>query len=202
MLVDELHAAGIPVVSANTDGIVIKCRQAQRNQMLAIFAAWERQTGFQTEETRYAALYSRDVNNYLGIKTDGTVKGKGAFADPTLQKTPSNQVCVRAVIDWLQFGIPIDWTITRCQDIRQFITVRQVSGGAVKGTEYLGKAVRWYYAQGETGAIHYRKNGNKVAKSDGARPVMVLPESLPVDIDHSRYISEARAILDDLGVIF
>jgi DNA polymerase elongation subunit (family B) len=201
MLVDALHAAGIPVVSANTDGIVIKCRQDQREAMLAIFADWERRTGFQTEETAYAALYSRDVNNYLAIKTDGSVKTKGTYADATLKKTPASQICVRAVVDWLQFGLPIEWTIRRCQDIRQFITLRQVSGGAVKGQEYLGKAVRWYYARGETGCIHYRKNGNKVPKSDGAKPIMVLPDRFPSDVDHSRYISDAQGILSDLGVI-
>lgn len=200
MLVDRLEARNIKVVSANTDGIVVKCTRSKRDLMLSIFADWERNTGFQTEETEYSALYSRDINNYIAIKPDGSYKTKGAYADPNLQKTPQNQICVKAAIDWLQFGLPIQSTIERCQDIRQFVTVRQVTGGAVKGDQYLGKAVRWYYAVGETGTINYRKNGNKVPKTDGAKPIMVLPSRLPDDIDHSWYVRETLEILSDMNV--
>lgn len=199
MLVDRLEARGIPVVSANTDGIVIKCPNSKRDLMLAIFADWERETGFQTEETQYVALYSRDINNYIALKPDGSYKVKGAYADPNLSKTPANQICVKAAVDWLQFGIPIETTVTRCKDIRQFVTVRAVTGGAVKGDAYLGKAVRWYYAIGETGSINYKKNGNKVPRTDGAKPVMDLPSTLPHDINHQWYIAEAYSILSDVG---
>ena len=200
MLIERLENQGIRVVSANTDGIVIRCHRNRRELMLGIIADWERSTNFQTEETEYAALYSRDINNYIALKPDGAYKVKGAYADPNLQKTPSNQICVKAVVDWLQFGMPIEDTIRRCTDIRQFVTVRQVTGGAVKGNRYLGKAVRWYYATGESGTINYKKNGNKVPRTDGAKPVMELPDRFPDDIDHHWYISEARSILGDLGM--
>lgn len=200
MLIERLENQSIKVVSANTDGIVIKCHKNKRDLMLAIISDWERNTGFQTEETEYAALYSRDINNYIALKPDGSYKVKGAYADPNLQKTPSNQICVKAVVDWLQFGMPIEDTITRCKDIRQFVSVRQVTGGAVKGEEYLGKAVRWYYAKGQTGTLNYKKNGNKVPRTDGAKPVMELPSCFPDDIDHQWYISESFSILADIGV--
>jgi hypothetical protein len=75
-----------------------------------------------------------------------------------------------------------------------------VTGGAVKGDTYLGKAVRWYYAIGETGSIQYKKNGNKVAMTDGAKPLMLLSAKPPEDIDRQWYISKAYAILADLGI--
>lgn len=200
MLVDRLEARNIKVVSANTDGIVIKCGRSRRDLMLSIFADWERETGFQTEETAYSALYSRDINNYIALKPNGGYKVKGAYADPNLSKTPQNQICVKAVVDYLQFGMPIETTIRRCRDLRQFVTVRQVTGGAVKDDTFLGKAVRWYYAVGQSGTINYRKNGNKVARTDGAKPVMEMPSVFPSDVDHGWYIAEAKSILTDLGV--
>lgn len=200
MLVERLEDADIKVVSANTDGIVTKCPNQLVGRMNEIVAKWEQDTGFSTEETTYTALYSRDINNYVALKPDGTYKVKGAYADPNLSKTPQNQICVKAVVDFLQFGLPIETTIERCQDIRQFVTVRQVSGGAVKGDLYLGKAVRWYYAKGQNGTINYKKNGNKVPRTDGAKPVMLLPGRLPGDIDHAWYVKEAYSILGDLGV--
>jgi DNA polymerase elongation subunit (family B) len=200
MLIEALEQIGIPVVSANTDGIVIKCPISRQSELDEQIHQWEKQTGFGTEETRYSALYSRDVNNYIALKADGKFKTKGVFANPGLSKNPSSQICVRAAIDYLQFGVPVELTIRTCKDVRQFITIRSVTGGAVKDDEFLGKAVRWYYAKGETGTINYKKNGNKVPRSDGAKPLMVLTEAVPSDIDYAWYIKETIDILKDVGI--
>ena len=58
-------------------------------------------TGFKTENTQYRAIHSRDVNNYVAVKTDGKAKTKGEFATTGLMKNPSNQVCVDAVVEYL-----------------------------------------------------------------------------------------------------
>lgn len=67
--------------------------------------------------------------------------------------------------------------------------------------QYLGKAVRWYYAKGERGHIAYATNGNLVARSEGARPCMTLPDVLPPDIDYDWYVQEARGLLADVGLL-
>lgn len=202
LLIETLELRGIPVVSANTDGIVIKCPKEKYDLMNAIILDWEIATGFETEETRYRALHSRDVNNYIAIGVNGKVKTKGAFAYAGLQKNPSNEVCIDAVVAYLRDGTPIEDTIDACEDIRKFVTIRQVRGGAHKDGEYLGKAVRYYYAEGEAGTIKYVTNGNIVPRTEGAKPLMELPDSLPNDIDYEFYCREAYAILDDLGVDF
>jgi hypothetical protein len=200
MLIEALEEAGIQVVSANTDGIVIYCHKRNQAALFSIIAQWESITGFNTEETAYTAIYSRDINNYLAFKPSGSYKAKGAYADAELSKTPTAQICVQAVVDYLQLDIPIETTIQSCQDTRMFVSVRSVTGGAVKGDTYLGKAVRWYYAKNETGSINYKKNGNKVAMTDGAKPLMQLPAKLPADVDYQWYTAKAYAILADLGV--
>ena len=94
-----------------------------------------------------------------------------------------------------------------CTDVRRFVTVRSVKGGAVTYVnEYLGRAARWYYALpdpdelvGEP-CIRYRTNGNLVARSEGAKPLMELPDALPVDIDTAWYVSESYAMLRSMGV--
>jgi DNA polymerase elongation subunit (family B) len=74
MLIEMVEFHGIPVVSGNTDGIVIKCPKSRYEDLNAVIALWEQITGFQTEETRYAGTYCRDVNNYYACKdlTDET----------------------------------------------------------------------------------------------------------------------------------
>lgn len=199
MLIEALERYGIPVVSANTDGIVIKCPRKHRAAMEAIIAKWEKHTGLETEETEYKALYSRDVNNYIAVKPDGSAKAKGVYGPVSLSKNPQNPICAEAVIAYLTKGVPVATTIRNCRDITKFLTLRTVNGGAEKDGEALGKAIRWYYAKGVTGAIHYATNGNTVPRSDRAKPVMDLPEKLPGDVDYEWYVKEAEEILMAIG---
>jgi hypothetical protein len=251
MLIEWLEHLGIQVVSANTDGIVTRCPASMKLLLDSTVRLWERRTGFATEETRYRGLFSRDVNNYLALKLGGGFKGKGAFAEPSIAKNPEHQVCTEAVKAWLEHGTPVEDTIRQCTDVRKFLTVRTVRGGAIRilesrrdesltvakqrkflqsqgyplvdkeqfvidgvpmhtkqaykhwagpdRTEYVGRVVRWYYAVGETRDLRYQESGNRVPNSDGARPLMELPDTLPTDIDYERYISIARGILKDIG---
>jgi len=204
MLIERLEMRGIHVVSANTDGIVIKCLKIRHAEMEAIIKQWEQDTAFETEETTYTAVYSRDVNNYIAVKPDGKVKTKGAYANPEkpsdqLHKNPTNQICTDAVIALLTKGAPLHHTIRSCTDIRKFVSVRTVKGGAVKDGTFLGKSIRWYYKAGEEGEIVYADSGNKVPRSEGAIPLMDLPSTFPQDIDYDWYEREANRMLEDIG---
>lgn len=206
MMIEAMELMGLPVVSANTDGIVIKCPVAQQQKMLDVVSNWERSTGFETEETRYRALCSRDINNYFALKEKGGYKAKGTFTSPGLMKNPQHEICNIAAAKFLEFGTPIAQTVLSCSDVRKFVTVRNVTGGGTYGDEYLGKVVRWIYARGETRCIRRRKpnklgNFDKVAGSDGAMPLMVLPDTLPAELDHAWYIREANEILKDVGAL-
>lgn len=208
MLIEALELVGIPVVSANTDGLVIKANEDQMALMRSTVALWEAETGLKTEEAEYKALYSRDINNYMAIKTDGTVKGKGAYSNPwndpataifRFHKNPQTTICIEAVSEFLTNGTPIDQTIYQCTDIRKFVSVRQVKGGAEKNGMFLGKAIRWYYAHNTPGEINYVGNGNKVPETWGAKPIMDLPSALPNDIDYDWYYNKAVDILHKIG---
>lgn len=281
LLIEMLEMAGIHVVSANTDGIVIKCPRNGVDLLNSITAEWERITQYKTEETRYLSLYSRDVNNYIAVKQtfdkvakvwiekpDG-IKSKGAYANPwndsknlamRLHKNPTTTICVEAVEKLLTEGVPIDHTIRASNDVRKFVSVRSVKGGAVKvwdstvpehsskeelikaagfhefaegswlregesdraargtetaykvaceqlavpgQTEFVGKTVRWYYAKDVPGELVYAQSGNKVPRSDGAKPMMAFNDNLavPQDVDYDWYITEAARMLVDIGAI-
>lgn len=216
MLIEAIELAGIPVVSGNTDGVVIRCPKNRYEDLGAVIKAWEAATGFETEETRYRAIYSRDVNNYIAVKEKQDSKGRllsdrlgckvkgvysecGSAQNSVLSKNPETLICSDAVQTLLVNGTPIEETIKSCTDVRRFVSVRTVKGGAVKDGVYLGKAIRWYYAKNCPGTINYKLTGNKVPKSDGAKPLMVLPEKLPSDIDYDFYIRESNEMLFDLG---
>lgn len=212
MLIEQLELNNIPIVSANTDGILVKCPKDKKDLYLHIVGMWEKITGFVTEETEYKAMYSRDVNSYLAVKLDNKVKGKNTFYDPwrstnpkdlywRFQKNPNAQICIEAVEKQITESWPIEETIKACQDICKFLVVRNVTGGAHKDNYYLGKTVRWYHARGELGVINYIKSNNKVPDSEGSRPCMDLPNTFPEDIDYQWYINRAKDMLYDMAYL-
>ena len=197
MLIEQLEDAGIRIRSANTDGFVGMVPDELRDEYERICSAWETTTRFDLEATHYSVMCSRDVNNYFAVTTDGDVKGKGVFADPSLMKNPQAIIVATAVKELIVSGTPLGDTVEAATDVRQFITVRTVKGGALWRDQYLGKVVRWVYSRdGE--AILYKTNGNKVAKSDGAFPMMTLGE-IPGTLDRDVYIHEAEKLLESIG---
>lgn len=209
MFIERLELAGFEVVSANTDGVVFKCPRSRKEECDALVAQWEKDTGFETEETLYRAVYSRDVNSYIAIKEDGKCKFKGDYGNPwqdpkmalfRMHKNPESQICRTAVEKYLVAGTPLMDTIRACNDIREFVSVRKVSSGAVKDKDYLGKVIRWYYSVEEIGKCIISAKGAKVPKSDGAKPIMVLPDEFPQDVDYVRYEQIAIELLKRLGV--
>lgn len=216
MLIERLELAGIRVCSGNTDGILIRCPRSRRAECEQLIATWEQDTGFQTEETEYRAVLARDVNNYMAVKATGKAAGRflderlgikakgvycerGSAGDSVLAKNPESLICNDAVMNFLVLGKPLGETIRECRDVRRFITVRTVKGGAVRDGEYLGKAIRYYYAAGIGGEIIRADSGHKVPNSEGARPCLQLPGAVPADIDYEKYEADALAILQEIG---
>lgn len=211
MLIERLENAGISVVSANTDGIVSYYKRDMESEYKAIIHQWEKETGYTMELTEYSVLASRDVNNYIAIKPDGTVKGKGKYADPSdhynkLRKNPDAYICVDAVKKYMLSGTPIADTIMNSRRIEDFLTLRKVSGGAVYEGEEIGKAIRWYHSSESLECLFYSGKasktvrGNKVGSSDDVVPLLQLPDTFPSDIDYDWYIGRAEDILREIGV--
>lgn len=202
MLIEQMESRGVQVISANTDGIVIHTQEHNADVVDEITFDWMMRTSFTLESSDYRALISRDVNTYLAIKDDGTYKGKGAFGATGLMKNPDMQIVQRSVAEYAAHGTPIEKTIRASRDVREFVSVRRVQGGARWRDELLGKAVRFYYCTsvGHNECIHYAKNSNRVPKSAGARPLMELPDHFPEDIYYPAYIEAADKMLAEVGL--
>lgn len=201
MLIEQLELAGAQVLSSNTDGIEYTCKRSQVAAMEALIYDWELDTGMRMDHDEYKALYARDVNNYVAIY-DGYTKSKGAYGDPTTKKNAEYYIVFDAIKKYLLNGTPLEDTINECEDVRQFIICRNCAGGGIWKDQYLGKVVRWYYSTATGEKITSKKNGNKVAKSDDAVPLMTLPDdnAIPYDLEKDYYINLAIGHLKDLGV--
>jgi hypothetical protein len=201
MLIERMELAGIKVKSANTDGIVLHAPKSLNRTMECIAWDWMLDTTYELERTNYRAIASRDVNNYVAIMLDGKTKGKGVFAAHSLAKNPDCQIVYDAVAARIANGTPIERLIRKCDDIRKFVVIRRVTGGAVWRGDVIGKAVRYYYSTSTKSDeyISYFKNGNKVPKSEGTYPLMELPDAFPGDVDYDVYINAAEKLLCEVG---
>lgn len=209
LLIEQLELAGIEVISANTDGIVVKCPRDRTLLKQDIIQWWERTTGLELETKTYKAVYSRDVNNYIALyeKPDAKedsgfkhAKAIGAYRKTLdvypLKWNPTCDICSEAAVVYLATGVPVEETIATCTDVRKFIEVRLVRGGACKDGVYYGKAIRWYYAKGVEDEIINASNGHSVPRSKGAKACMILPSSIPDDLDFDYYVQRTYDILE------
>lgn len=207
MLAEMFECNGIEVVSANTDGIVSYYKEEDEYKVEHWIKYWEELTGFQLEHVYYTKYYARDVNAYFAVKDDGSVKVKGPYSEvgsqsgTQLDNNPISLVCSDAIKLFLSKGVPFEETILNCKDFTRFIEVRNVKGGAHKNGDFLGRVVRWYKAKNEYGTINYVLTGNKVANTEGAKPVMDLPTIWPDDLDYQWYIDNCKSILYDIGYL-
>lgn len=201
MLIERMESASVSVVSANTDGVVLHYPKSLDDACEAAAFDWMLDTSYELERTEYTRLASRDVNNYVAVKPDGSYKGKGVFAATGLMKNPDFSIVPQAVSQFLAGGLPVAEFIRTSWDLGAFLSVRRVNGGAVWKGKYLGKAVRFYYSNDfeNSAEINYKTNNNKVPKSDGSKPLMDFPEALPDDIDYDRYINAANELLEAVG---
>lgn len=218
MLIEEFTLRGWRVVSANTDGIVCYVPRKDMGMFRSVVFDWEYAAGLSMEYTFYRSIHAQSVNTYMAFKKkqdkagnftgEIEVKRKGKFAPSGrgipaafgLKKTPHVEISYDAAVKYMLDGTSIESTVRNCQDIRKFVTVRNVKGGAEQDGVLIAKVVRYYYSVHSPGPLQYVTNGNKVPSSDGAMPCMLLPDELPGDIDYLFYEREAYAILDECGV--
>ena len=208
MLVEEMRADGVAVVSANTDGVTVAF-DPRASDAAAAASRWERATGYALEGTDYRTFAMRDVNNYVAVLADGSVKAKGEFADQAtdpLKIRPQFPVCADACRAWIARGVPPADTIGRCADLRKFLTVRRVQTGVVdERGEPHGRLVRYYRSTDpRRGLFSERAGAAPVTMPDGqcAVPVTAVGAGVPpvpAGLDRDWYVDKACDMLRDIG---
>lgn len=196
MLIEMIERETVcEVVSANTDGITVHSPHGMAyEKMISVSKEWEKRTAMSLENVEYRALYAQDVNNYLAIKRDGGHKGKGLFAGQSLSKNPQFPIIAHAVTEHFMHGTMIEQTMEECRDIRQFVALRKVTGGALYRDEISGSTVRWYLSK-KGGPILYNKNLNRVPQAEFARLINELPDEFPDDLDVEAYSIKAHDLV-------
>ena len=121
----------IDFVNINTDGIMFTIDRKEVDLSERIVSAWCDLTGFEMERDDFAKVIQKDVNNYIGIKADGSFKTKGGYVslyEGGTFKTNSLQIIHKATVDYLVKGIDPEVTIRECTDVTAFQQIIKTGG--------------------------------------------------------------------------
>lgn len=136
MLIEKLlDVPTLQVLQANTDGVTYYIHKDYEPQAVSVCREWENLTKLVLEDANYSRMFLRDVNNYIAIGTDGSMKFKGAYwtpdpmnycesiataQPPAFHKNFSNVVSVRAAVAHMVHGVDIEQFIRFCTNPYDF----------------------------------------------------------------------------------
>ena len=133
----------IDFININTDGIMYTIDKSEDELANIIVATWCEITKFEMEDDDFKKVIQKDVNNYIGIKSDGSFKTKGGYVslyEGGNFKTNSLSIIDKAIVDNLVSGIAPEKTINECKDIFAFQQIVK-TGGTYEGS--------YHYINGE-----------------------------------------------------
>ena len=210
---------GLKIISLNTDGIMVEFDENQYDKVLEITREWQDRTGFELEEDRIKKVCQANVNNYILIMEDGSIKIKGGYlvrgiAPAGAFNINNNATIVaKAIVDYFVHGTPPEETINGCDDIFAFQLIAK-AGAKYKEAYYIVNGekqpiqkVNRVYA---TADERYGKLFKVKAENDATAKIEMLPEHCIIDndnhltidaVDKTFYIEMARKRINDfLGI--
>ena len=217
MVVEALELAGIHVVSANTDGIIVKLPKDKENEFKDITDAWCAQNKLGADSERYKLFVTRDINNYFDIQSNDKVEYKGSL-DPhqylkDLKKGYDMPVVAKAVFEYFANGVSVMETLRNHKDILDFcktqnvgkqfeVVYQKVVDGKVIDV-HSQRHVRFYVST--KGVVIMKENvhdGKRSVLASG-KPVIILNKLDDVDIalrniDYKYYYEEAYKIINPI----
>ena len=213
MVCEELELNGIEVMSANTDGIVVKLYKKDKAKFDDITKRWLDITKLGADSEEYNCYINRDINNYLVQELNGKITYKGAFNPKMylrdLSKGYDMPIVAQAVENYFLYNKPILETLYDCRNILDFCKTQNV--GRQFHVEYtegnvrnlMQRNVRFYVTN--KGGIIEKVNDNTGARNGlcAGKQVVVLNtlDDLRIEyrnINYSYYYQEALKIIDPI----
>ena len=203
------------IVQLNTDGVMIEFYEDQYEQVQEIVNEWQSRTGFELEEDSVALIAQKDVNNYVEVQPNGSVKSKGGYLvrglAPAGAFNVNNNACIvaTALKEYFVNGTPVEDTINCCDDITQFQIIAKAGAKyreayhLVDGVQVPVQKVNRVYASKDE---RYGKLFKVKAENDSTAKIEMLPEHCIIDndnkltiedVDKTFYIEMAKKRIND-----
>ena len=195
-VVTEVESA--KAIQINTDGSMLEFDEKDYPRVQAIVDEWQERTGYTLEEDKVIRIVQKDVNNYLEIQEDGSVKAKGGYLVKGQSKAGAYKVNNTAIVvanalkEYFAYGTPVEKTILNDDNLfnYQIITKAGRTYSAVKhevnGQLIAIQKVNRVYASNDTSLGKLYK-----IKPDGSSGLIPdLPDHCVVDNDNHLTIQD------------
>jgi hypothetical protein len=205
-----MEIEGLTLIQLNTDGLSVRVPRANKWLVDTAAAAWQHKTKLQLEEAVYKAMFIRDVNNYLAVYENGTVKRKGAYEyDMDWSQNAGGLVIAKVAEKVLVDGAPIRKTLEQWPDIMDFMLRTKVPRSSYLAVEHDGvtsqlqNITRYYIAEGGGRLFkwmpplakkpgEWRKIG--VEAGWGVQPCNDIRDAGKLPVDFNYYIQEIEKL--------
>ena len=208
MLAERIADAGIKIIQINTDGILVKVNKEERILLDKYAKQWEKLTSLSLDYDFFKVIVQRDVNNYYGAFTDGSVKYKGTFGiNKPWNKDHSQKVVAIAVEQFFVNNIPVRDTIENHTEIFDFCKSQKVGKqykvehhyikGSDKITEEVQRLNR-FYVSNSGGSLVKIKEDNSISRLTTGFNVTLFNKSFTskdYNINYDYYVAEANKII-------
>lgn len=224
MLIDLMHKlvrdVGAEIIQSNTDGVLIRMPDgfdggpdAFYDRVDDVAYEWEHRTGMGLEFDEFTRVYQKDVNNYVLLAADGSMKTKGAYVKKLGPLDYDLAVVNKALVEYMVHGVPVEDTIAADDDLIDYQRVVKVSGKykyGVHGHERLtDRCFRVFASTRESdGMIGRVKAGKAKPEKFGNTSEHsfidngdVHDKKCPGYLDKSWYIQLAKTRLAQFGVM-
>ena len=213
MLCESLELAGIEVMSANTDGIVVKLYKRDKAKFEEIANDWKKLTKLDADSEEYKCYINRDINNYVIEEINGKVSYKGDL-NPNmyavdLQKGYNMPIVAQAVVNYFLNNKPVLETLYGCKNILDFCKTQNVGKQfhveftVGSSREILQRNVRFYVTN--KGGVLEKVNDNTHGRNNMCAGYQVSILNTLDDkrieyrnINYSYYYQEALKIIDPI----
>lgn len=139
MLIDLMHKlvrdVGAEIIQSNTDGVLIRMPDgfdggpdAFYDRVDDVAYEWEHRTGMGLEFDEFTRVYQKDVNNYVLVAADGSMKTKGAYVKKLGPLDYDLAVVNKALVEYMVHGVPVEDTVAADDDLIDYQRVVNVSG--------------------------------------------------------------------------
>lgn len=224
MLIDLMHKlvrdVGAEIIQSNTDGVLIRMPDgfnggpdAFYDRVDDVAYEWEHRTGMGLEFDEFTRVYQKDVNNYVLVAADGSMKTKGAYVKKLGLLDYDLAVVNKALVEFMVHGVPVEDTIAADDDLIDYQRVVKVSGKykyGVHGHERLtDRCFRVFASTRESdGMVGRVKAGKAKPEKFGNTSEHsfidngdVHDKKCPSHLDKSWYIQLAKTRLAQFGVM-
>lgn len=213
MLCEELELNGIPVISGNTDGIVVKLYNDKKEKFEEITKNWEEYTRLSADSEDYRRYVCRDINNYIAEELDGKVDYKGDLNPylykENLAKGYDEPIVAEAVSEYFIHDKPVIESLYECKDILMFCKTQNIgkkyTATYIDNEEHnIQRNVR-FYVSNRGGYLFKKEQSGKLNNLCAGYKVTILNtlNDMPIelrDINYNYYYQEAMKIIDPINL--